>query len=257
MNSKDILPGRKYALREPANPTELQCVRAAEHIRRDKWRVEWIEPNPGLVDFVKSREILYLWTDRKKFLRDETKDKELRTEAKRYWPGEEHPLNNAIYEVFESTGEQVNICKGVLSGLPDSLGRISKRATYEWPYSTTAYSDRFGIQHYPWDIALGLAKAFAAAEPNTVLLHIEVCERNWEIEVREAGGSYLIPLLEHYRAAWSIVRQWAGFDADRLRFEAEIERLRELIDKTIWRLREKDLDPERLAAWLSRARRGG
>jgi hypothetical protein len=41
-------------------------------------------------------------------------------------------------------------------------------------------------------VALELAKAFAAAEPATVLLHLDLGERKWEIEAREPGGSHLL-----------------------------------------------------------------
>ena len=48
MQKADIKVGGEYALRESRTPgTPLQHVRIVEHIRRNNWRAEWIEPNPG------------------------------------------------------------------------------------------------------------------------------------------------------------------------------------------------------------------
>jgi len=256
MNRKDIIPGKKYALREASNQPDFQCVRVEEYIRREKWLAEWIEPNQGLVDIVKSRDLLCLWDERNRYAGDERNAKELREETKRDWPGEDHPLDTAVHEVLGATGEQVEISEGTLSGPPDSLNRIAERAGFKWPYSTIPYTDRFSIRHYPWSIALGLAKSFATAEPNTILLHIEIDERKWEIKAREVGGSHILPMLEHYRAAWAIIREWAGFDADRARLEVEIERLWQLIDKVIWMLRTGNPHSEHVANWLSRSVKG-
>lgn len=255
MNSQDIKPGKDYAFRETPQ-AQVQRVRALEHIRSDKWRVEWVEPDRGLVDFAKSKHLICPWGERKAFLRDERHAVELREEAKRDWPGDDHPLGIAVSEVLESAGEPVDVWRGILSGPPDALERVAQRAGYTWPATLNAYTDRHGQSHHPPKTAVGLAKAFAAAEPATVLLHIELGERKWEIQVREAGRSHILPLLESYRAAWALVRQWASFDADFARLGQEIQRLRELLDQAVWRLRGTDADPQRVATWLQRAARG-
>src|SRR2546426_12516046 len=72
MQKADIKVGGEYALRESRTPgTPLHHVRIVEHIRRNKWRAEWIEPNPGLKDYVESRHLVVPWKQRKAFLRDE------------------------------------------------------------------------------------------------------------------------------------------------------------------------------------------
>ena len=59
MQNADIKVGGEYALREARTPgTPLQHVRIVEHIRRNKWRAEWIEPNPGLKDYVESQHLV-------------------------------------------------------------------------------------------------------------------------------------------------------------------------------------------------------
>jgi hypothetical protein len=56
MQKSDIKAGTEYALREKRTlGTPFQRVRVIEHVRRNKWKVEWIDPNPGLVDYVESR----------------------------------------------------------------------------------------------------------------------------------------------------------------------------------------------------------
>lgn len=235
--------------------TGFQQVKVLEQVR-GKWKVEWIDPNPGLVDYVKSKTIICPWSERKAFEKDEQNASTMKEKVSRSWPGEKHPLNVATEEVITATGDQLILMKGVLEGRPDALERVAERARYKWP-GEFSYTDRHGECHHPWETALELAKAFAAAEPQTVLLHIDISERKWEVEATQPGNSYLLYLLEEYRAAWAVVRQWAGFDADRVRLQAEIERLRKLIDEAIWRLRKDGTDPENVSRWLSRSVKGG
>ena len=257
MNSRDISPYKEYVLRSRSEHGEYQRVRTIDDIGKGKWLVEWVEPKSSPTALVPSREILCLWSELRDYAEDERRERALREETNHGWPGEEHPLDKAVYEALEATGDNIELLKGVLSGPPDGLERVAARAGFMWPRSSISYTDRFGIRHYPWGIALELAKAFAAAEPNTVLMHIEVDERRWEIETREMGGSHILPMLEHYRAAWAIIRDWAGLDSERARLEAEIERLRELIDKAVWSLRTGNPQSERVANWLTRSVRGG
>ncbi len=79
----------------------LQRIRLIERVQR-KWKAEWIDPNPGLVDYVTSKQIVATWEDHKDFLRDEASLAHL-TEYNRslgYMP--ESPVHLAIQEVFES-----------------------------------------------------------------------------------------------------------------------------------------------------------
>ncbi len=257
MNRSSIEVGREYAIREPKSATaELERVRVLEHVRADKWRVEWIDPNSGLVDFVRSKAILCRWGERRAVLRDEERLLEVGKVAAAAWPGSGQPLDDAVTCVLEATGESLWLHKGVLSGSPDALGRLANRSGLEIGVRDGSFIDRNGEWHGPWSTALDLARAFAAAEPGTVLLRIEVDQREWEVEAREPGRSHLLSLLEHYRAVWAVVRQWAGLEADLSRLNAEINRLRELINRTTWDLRRPGCDPERIAARLDRGLRG-
>jgi len=49
----------------------LERVRVIEHVRRNKWKVQWIDPNPGLVDYVETKQLMVQWKDRKAFLQED------------------------------------------------------------------------------------------------------------------------------------------------------------------------------------------
>lgn len=255
MQKGDIEPGQVYAVREVGG-AEFQQVRVIEHVRRDKWRVEWLSPNAGLIDFVKSSTIVCHWDERRAVLRDERRAAELRREAERSWPGDEHPLVEAAGVVLAATGEMVDVFHGELQGPPDALDRVAGRANFDWPSGTSAYTDRYGTRHIPWPTVLELVQRFAVAEPRSVLQRIDIQERRYEVEAAEAGRAYLLPILEKYRAGWALVRQWAGFDQDRRRLGEEIKRLRQVIDRAVWDLRRSDVDPARVAARLERGMKG-
>ena len=57
MDKNNIEPGKHYAIREHPND-DLQHVKIVESVRSRKWRAEWIDPNPGLIDYVASRHII-------------------------------------------------------------------------------------------------------------------------------------------------------------------------------------------------------
>ena len=70
-------------------------------------------------------------------------------------------------------------------------------------------------------------------------------------EGRRRGEEYLIPLLNKYRAAWALIRQWAGHDAAVAEREAHIVKLERLVWDAIYALQKAKLDSE--AARLRRA----
>jgi hypothetical protein len=76
MQMVEIKVGEEYGLREAQQPgSAMQRVRILEHIRGTKWRAEWIEPNPGLKDYVESKHLVVRWKERKVFLRDEESER--------------------------------------------------------------------------------------------------------------------------------------------------------------------------------------
>ena len=223
----------------------LQCVRVLQHVRRNKWKAQWVEPNPGLIDYVESAQLLVPWKDQKAFLKDEKNAEELAKQNKRDGYVSGSPIEVAVEQVFESVGEHVSCNRGVLSGTSDAMERIrarAKDADGSEPYG--AYRDRFGRAYWPFSAALELAQKLCASEPSTVLVEVEATEREWSTKASRPGEEYIIPLLNQYRASWAIVRQWAGHDAAVAEREAYIERLQRLVWDAFYALQKAGLDDE-------------
>lgn len=110
MLRSEIEAGQEYALREgKSSDTSLQRVKIIQHVRGKKWKAEWIDPNPGLVEYVDSRNLIVLWKERKAYFQDEEKGRDLRFDNERNGYSEKSPLANALYEVFESVPQLSNI----------------------------------------------------------------------------------------------------------------------------------------------------
>jgi hypothetical protein len=247
MQKSEIKVGEEYALRETLKTNEpFQRVKILEHTRRNKWRAEWIEPNPGLVDYVESSHLIVRWKGRQAFLRDEERARQLHDDNERQGFTKASPIDNALSEVFESVGEQgLSFYRNMLSGPPEALERVRERARFDLakksPYT---YVDRHGTVHVPVAEALELAKAFCAAEPSTVLAGVESTERGWSHEVSQPGKEYMVNLLNEYRAAWAMIRQWTGHDPAIAQREAHIQRLERLVWDAIYALQKAGADAE-------------
>jgi hypothetical protein len=252
MLKSQIKIGNQYAMREKRSPgASLQRVRVLEHIRGSKWRVEWIEPNPGLVHFVDSAELIVPWKERTAFLREEENERQLQEHNATSGFDEHSPVTRAIEQVFESAGDGLLFFRGVLTGAPEAVQRVRTRACL--PADTPSlhgYVDRRGELRLPGDEALELARAFCAQEPATVLTGVEATEQEWTQDARR-GADHLIPLLNDYRASWAIIRQWTGHDPAVAQREAEIQRLERLVWDAVYALQKAGLDRE--AARLRRA----
>jgi len=248
-----IKPGMEYALREKRAPREeLQRVRIIEHIRGNKWKAEWMQPNPGLVHYVESGRLVATWKEHKAFLKEEDNDIRLKEENERTGYRKDSPVDRAMYEVFESVGDEVDYYNGTLSGNPEALARVAARAgTDPDNRSAFAYVDSGGRVRVPFGDAVVLARAFCGAEPSTILVRVEGTEREWAQKARTPGDEYIIGLLNEYRAAWAIIRQWAGHDAALAQRDAEIQKMERLVWDAIYALQKAGLDSE--AARLRRA----
>lgn len=245
MLRSQIKSGVQYALRERGTQ-ELQRVKILTHIRGNKWKAEWIEPNPGLVHFVESGHLLVAWQDRKAFLQEEAAAATLREHNERQGFDRDSPLDNAVCEIFESTGEkEISFWRGELTGPPEAIERIRVRAAVEvGKNSPYAYIDRKGSLHLPFDDALVLARRFCAAEPAAVLAEVEATERKWARDSRRPGEEHMVSLLNEYRASWALIRQWAGQDAAVAQRDAEIQKLERLVWDAIYALQKAGQDGE-------------
>lgn len=256
MLKNQIQKGIEYALREKRVPgAPIQRVRVLEHIRGNKWRAEWVEPNAGLIDFVESGQLVVPWKETRAYLKEEVAAAALREHNARQGYRAHSPVEDALTSVFESVGEQVTYDRGILSGLPDALERIKVRAGMD-PVSKshTAYQDRQGGLHLPFDEAYELGRRFSAAEPATVLVTVDATERKWAQEAARPGDDFMAGLLNDSRAGWALIRQWAGLDAAVAQREERIQRLERLIWDAVYALQKAGLDTE--AARLRRAVEG-
>jgi hypothetical protein len=246
MLKSHIKPGTEYAFREHRSPgTPFHRVRVIQHTRGTKWRAEWIEPSPGLVDYVESGQLVVPWKEHKAFLKEEASAEALREHNERTGYEENSPIANALYSVFESVGDDVSIYRGILSGSPEAVDRVKTRAAMDTSKrSPLAYIDRQGKLHLPFDEAFELARMFCAAEPAAVLVRVETTERDWSQQARRPGEEYIIPLLNQYRASWALIRQWTGHDPAVAQREAEIERLERLVWDAVYALQKAGLDKE-------------
>jgi hypothetical protein len=246
MLKSQIKPGVEYAFREQRNPrTPFQRIRIIQHTRGTKWRAEWIDPSPGLVDYVDSGQLIVPWKEHKAFLKEETSAESLRQNNERTGYDENSPIANALYGVFESVGDDVSFYRGILRGSPQAIDRVKTRAGMDLAkISPYAYIDRQGTLHLPFDDAFELARKFCAAEPAAVLVSVETTEREWAQQARQRGEEYIVPLLNEYRASWALIRQWAGHDAAVAQREAEIGRLERLVWDAVYTLQKAGLDKE-------------
>jgi hypothetical protein len=149
-----------------------------------------------------------------------------------------------MHHVFESVGDGVSFYQGTLTGSPEAIDRLRVRAGIgAGQESSVAYVDRGGMLHLPFDEAFELACRFCAAEPAAVLVGAEATEREWTRKASH-GEDYIISLLNDYRAAFALVRQWAGHDAAVAQREAEIQRLERLVWDAVYALQKAGLDRE-------------
>jgi hypothetical protein len=104
MQASDIEIGVEYALREPPRSrVPFQRVPMLERVRGGQWSVEWIEPNVGLTDFVKSASLVTTWTQHKAYLRSEERHEALARLSAQQWDSPDGPLTDAVNLVFEAS----------------------------------------------------------------------------------------------------------------------------------------------------------
>ncbi len=254
MLKSDITPRTDYGFREKrVSGAPLEHVRVVQHIRGNKWKTEWIDPNPGLVHYAESGQLVCIWKERKAFLQEEESRARILERNEEQGYSDNSPIAHALYEVFESVGESgVSFYKGVLRCSPEAIDRVRTRAKMNTGQrSPYAYTDRQGTLHLPFEEALDLAQHFCAAEPATVLAGVETTEREWAREARTPGYEYKVSLLNEFRASWALIRQWTGHDPAIAQREAEIQMLERLVWDAIYALQKAGVDSE--AARLRRA----
>jgi hypothetical protein len=210
-----------------------------------------------LVGYLRSSNFIVLWSNRKAFLSDERHYEAVRSASRDQWDGRDGPLECAVSAVLATTGEAFSTLRGgVLSCDAGSLRRLQDRAGLSPASHPLGFVDRHGMSHQPFEYAFELARAFAAAEPLTVLAQIDIEEREMLLAMREPGEAYRVPLVGVFIASNALVRQWAGHDAAVNERRAEVDRLRAILDRAVRKLMRPKSDPVAVARWIERAVRG-
>jgi len=254
MLKQEIRASVEYGFRDkPVQGSHLEHVRVLEHIRGNKWKVEWIDPNPGLVHYAESGQLVCIWKKRRVFLDEEERRQRLKERNEEQGYSEKSPLTGALYDVFESLGEKdVSFYKGVVLCTPEAIERVHIRAKMKvGEHSPYAYTDRQGIIHLPFEEALAIAKNFCAAEPGAVLAGVEATESEWTREARTPGKEHKVSLLNEFQASAALIRQWSGHDPAIAQREQEIQMLERLVWDAIYALQKAGQDKE--ASRLRRA----
>jgi hypothetical protein len=99
-----------------------------------------------------------------------------------------------------------------------------------------AFVDRLGHAHIPTAGAEVLARAFAAAEPGSVTMHLEAVEREMHAKGYEPGDRFWHDYLREQRPGFALARSWSGFDRELEELQREIGRLRELVLRAVTEL---------------------
>jgi hypothetical protein len=258
VEGKRLVIGRSYAYRERrSTDSPLLKVKLLDKVgRKGKVKIRFDEgPHPGLEEYVNTRQIIVPWGERKALLRDEERAARLEEYARDMTDG---ALSEAGTAVLASTGEPGAYVGGPTTAMrEEELQRILDRAGVETPpidLHLLAYRDRDGYVHLPLDAMVGLAKAFAAAEPQTVVGYLDDEEEELRLKGNQPGERWYHQYLRELSPGFALARQWAGLEQEAELLRKEIARLRTLVSGAAYDL--KSAGQERKANRLLRALEG-
>jgi hypothetical protein len=153
--------------------------------------------------------------------------------------------SDAVEAILESTGESSAWLSGNGLSMPrDAIERLARRAGLDGDpakLDPLGFQDSFGNIHLPPQGAEILARAFAAAEPETVLTYIEG-EEETQARGYLPGERIYHQFLREYKPGFALARQWAGFTEEIEMLRKEIGRLQGLVHKAAADLRELGAD---------------
>jgi hypothetical protein len=244
--------GRIYAFREKRSTSgPLLKVKLIDKVgRKGKLKVRFeAGEHPGLEEYVSTRQMLCSWGDRKVVLRDEERAQRLAEYEKER--GDEKALRDAVDAVLASTGEPGSGYRYA------ELQRILDRAgvdTAPADLHAVAFVDRHGTAHLPLDALAAVAKAFAAAEPQTVVGYLEDEEQENRVRGNQPGERWYHQYQRDLSPGYALARRWAGIEQEADMLREEIARLRMLISKAAYDL--KEAGKEHKSRWLLRALEG-
>lgn len=233
MLASELVTGRSYAQRaEPRNrESPLRKVVFVGPARSGKARIRHAEGElDGLEEWAPSRTLVCRWGERAAFLRDETRLAAIKEATDRHY---DSVVEDAISDVLTATGEEGGF-SNIWSLDPDKARRLWDRAGLDGEPDDhpLAFIDRHGTLHLPYETTLRFAQAFAAAEPESVILYIQEWEDRLRAEGYEPGNRHSHDFLRTMRPAHALARQWAG-RAEVTMLREENDRLRRLVHQAI------------------------
>ena len=118
----------------------------------------------------------------------------------------------------------------------EAARRVLMRTALDWePLSLDplAFVDRFGKLHIPFQAALKLAQAFAAAEPDTVRLSVNAEVLHWELKCRDGEEYTTVELVQKWKAGWTLANKWAKAANKDGRPQLSFDDIRNRIDRSM------------------------
>lgn len=259
VESAGLIEGRCYGYREGRRPdTPLIKIKLLAKVGRGgKLKIRWEEgPHPGLEEYIHCSKLVVSWGERRAFLRDE--ERLARLEEYSVKEGD-RTVAEAVGTVLASSGEPSAYATIEGLSMPEAeIERIVRRAGLDDRLDSLhplGFVDRHREVHLPLDAAERIARAFAAAEPESVLMAIQEHEDELRSRRYAPGERHLHGLLRQYAPAYALARQWCGIEREVELLQKEIGRLRSIISRAAYDL--KALGAERKARSLLRAMDGG
>ena len=242
MQTSQLVEGRAYAFRTRRSGP-LEKVTLIEKVgRRGHIKVRYEEgDHSGLEEYVNVRQLVVPWSEVRALLRDEERLERISAAVVE----RDSARQEAISTVLAASGEPSAYCGEWLSMPEDELQRIIDRAGLEespTDLHPLAFKDRYGEVHSPIDGAERLARAFAAAEAQNVIMYIDDQEEELRRRGNVPGDRYLHDVLRQYQPGWALARQWAGFDRAIEGLQKEIARLRGLVSRAAYELKDAGAD---------------
>jgi hypothetical protein len=258
MQGDAIVVGRSYAYREKRGPgVPMLRVRLLEKVgRKGKIKIRFEDgPHPGLEEYISTRQIVCAWGERAAVIRDEQRDARLDGYAAGL---RDKALTEAAGAVLASTGEPGAYAGDTITAMHEGeLQRILDRAGVDTPpvdLHPLGYRDRHGQINLPLDAIVAVAKAFAAAEPQTVVGYLDDREEELRLKGYQPGERSYHDYLRELSPGHALARQWAGLEQEAEMLRKEIARLRTLVSRAAYDL--KDAGKEHKARRLLRAIEG-
>lgn len=184
MRQSDLQPRKRYAYRATASRNDLNLIKVTVvgPGRGRKVRVRYEDGElAGLDEWVPIVQIVCPWSERKAFLADHARQRELEQASSLDY---ERVTEDAICTVMTASGEESGFTF-IWATDPATATRLWSRAGLEGsPLDDhpANYSDRHGTWHMSFATAERVSKAFAAAEPELVELYVAGWEKRLTAE---------------------------------------------------------------------------